>query len=100
MLELAEQITIACGESSLLRESSSGGLATSAAAAGGGGGNVIAAGGSRIVDTKSGISACQELCHNHMCCVEEEEEYSCMYDVTMDCAVYAGCVALIDDNFW
>ncbi len=55
-----------------------------------------------IVDTKSGMATCQELCHNHMCCVVEEEEgeYSCKDDVTMDCAVYAGCVALIDDNFW
>jgi hypothetical protein len=63
MLELAEQITIACGGD-------------------------------------SGMSNCQNLCHDHMCCVEqEEEEYSCKNDVTRDCAVYAGCVALIDDSF-
>ena len=33
------------------------------------------------------------------CCVEQEEEYSCKNDVTRDCAVYAGCVVLIDDSF-
>ena len=51
-------------------------------------------------DAKSGMAMCQDLCHNHMCCVEQEEEYSCKNDVTRDCALYAGCVALIDDNFW
>eukprot|EP00984_Skeletonema_dohrnii_P028486 scaffold18493_cov135-Skeletonema_dohrnii-CCMP3373.AAC.3 len=80
MLELAEQITLACGESSLLRS-----------------GSVSSGGG---VDARSGISTCQELCHNHMCCVEQDDEYSCKNDLTKDCAVYAGCVALIDDNFW
>jgi hypothetical protein len=65
MLQLAEQVTIACG-----------------------------------VDARSGMSTCKELCHNHMCCVEQDDEYSCKNDVTKDCAVYAGCVALIDDNLW
>ena len=46
-------------------------------------------------DAKSGMTTCQALCHNHMCCVEQEEEYSCKNDVTRACAVYAGCVALI-----
>jgi|SaaInl74LU_5_DNA_1037368.scaffolds.fasta_scaffold23090_2 hypothetical protein len=69
MLELAEQITAACGESS--RSS-----------------------------TGASSSTCQELCHNHMCCVEQDDEYSCKNDVAEDCAVYAGCVALIDDNLW
>ena len=65
MLELAEQIAIACGGD-------------------------------------SGMSNCQNLCHDHMCCVEQDDvdnEYSCKSDVTRDCAVYAGCVALIDDSF-
>eukprot|EP00986_Skeletonema_menzelii_P006951 scaffold2631_cov142-Skeletonema_menzelii.AAC.4 len=83
MLELAEQITIACGESSLLLRSSKSKSSTTG-----------------IIDAKSGMATCQELCHNHMCCVEEEEEYSCKSDVTKDCAVYVGCEALIDDNFW
>ena len=73
LLELAEQITIACGESSLLSS------------------NMV---------MQSGVATCQDLCHNHMCCVEQDEEYSCKNDVTRDCAVFAGCVALIDDNFW
>jgi len=67
MLELAEQITAACGESSR---------------------------------SSTGTSSCQELCHNHMCCVEEDDEYSCKSDVTKDCGVYAGCMVLIDDNLW
>jgi len=49
MLELAEQITLACGESSLLRS-----------------GSVSSGGG---VDARSGISTCQELCHqSHVLC--------------------------------
>jgi len=67
MLELAEQITAACGESSR---------------------------------SSTGASSCQELCHNHMCCVKQDDEYSCKNDVAEDCGVYAGCVALIDDNLW
>jgi len=66
MLELAEQITTACGKSSLT----------------------------------DGSSSCQELCHDHMCCVEEDDEYSCRNDETKDCAVYAGCEALIEDDLW
>jgi len=67
MLELAEQITAACGESSR---------------------------------SSTGASSCQELCHNHMCCVEQDDEYSCKGDVAENCGVYAGCVALIDDSFF
>ena len=65
MLELAEQITIACGGDSSMYS----------------------------------MSNCQHLCREHMCCVEQEEKYSCKNDVTRDCAVYAGCVVLIDDSF-
>eukprot|EP00984_Skeletonema_dohrnii_P033118 scaffold28620_cov94-Skeletonema_dohrnii-CCMP3373.AAC.2 len=67
MLQLAEQITAACGESSR---------------------------------SSTGESSCQELCHNHMCCVEQDDEYSCKNDAAEDCAVYAGCVALIDDSYF
>ena len=31
--------------------------------------------------------------------LEQDDEYSCKDDVEKDCAVYAGCVALIDDSF-
>lgn len=68
MLELAEQITTACGTSSLITGSTS--------------------------------SSCQELCREHMCCVEQDEEYSCRKDEAMDCAVYAGCEALVKDDLW
>jgi len=76
MLELAEQITAACGggeSSSLLRSSSS---------------------------TAIGTSTCLKLCAQHMCCVEPDDQYSCTSDVMKDCAVYAGCSVLIDDNLW
>mmetsp|Transcript_5348 Transcript_5348/g.7484 ORF Transcript_5348/g.7484 Transcript_5348/m.7484 type:complete len:191 (+) Transcript_5348:168-740(+) len=43
-------------------------------------------------------SSCLKLCSQHMCCVEEDDEYSCKSDVTKDCPVYAGCVVLIDDE--
>ena len=43
-------------------------------------------------------SSCLKLCSHHMCCVEQDDEYSCKSDVTKDCAVYAGCVVLIDDE--
>jgi len=43
-------------------------------------------------------SSCVKLCSQHMCCVEEDDEYSCKSDVTKDCPVYAGCVVLIDDE--
>ena len=42
--------------------------------------------------------SCLKLCSQHMCCVEEDDEYSCKSDVTKDCPVYAGCVVLIDDE--
>ena len=71
MLDRAERVSVACGESSSLLRNNIGWLKT-----------------------------CRELCHTHMCCVEEDEEYSCVDDALMECAVYAGCVVLIDDNFW
>ena len=43
--------------------------------------------------------ACQTLCNDHMCCFEEDEEYSCEDDVTKDCGVYAGCMTLIDESW-
>jgi hypothetical protein len=44
-------------------------------------------------------STCQSLCHDHLCCFEEDEEYSCKDDVTKDCGVHAGCMALIDESW-
>lgn len=41
------------------------------------------------------MSGCQKLCHSSMCCFEEGE-YSCEDDESKDCAVYAGCEALIE----
>eukprot|EP00579_Thalassiosira_antarctica_P029764 CAMPEP_0202029308 /NCGR_PEP_ID=MMETSP0905-20130828/63907_1 /ASSEMBLY_ACC=CAM_ASM_000554 /TAXON_ID=420261 /ORGANISM="Thalassiosira antarctica, Strain CCMP982" /LENGTH=279 /DNA_ID=CAMNT_0048593057 /DNA_START=78 /DNA_END=917 /DNA_ORIENTATION=- len=40
------------------------------------------------------MSECQKLCHSNMCCFESGE-YSCEDDESKDCAVYAGCEALV-----
>lgn len=66
MLQLAEEITIACGGD---------------------------------LHTSSSVTNCQQLCHQHICCVEQDDEYSCRNDAEKDCAVYAGCVVLIDEIF-
>eukprot|EP00985_Skeletonema_marinoi_P012197 scaffold5845_cov142-Skeletonema_marinoi.AAC.2 len=41
-------------------------------------------------------SSCLKLCSQHMCCVEEDDEYSCKSDVTKDCAggTDLGCLYL------
>ena len=40
------------------------------------------------------MSDCQHLCHGSMCCFETDE-YGCQDDASKDCAVYAGCEALV-----
>mmetsp|Transcript_23625 Transcript_23625/g.51157 ORF Transcript_23625/g.51157 Transcript_23625/m.51157 type:complete len:235 (+) Transcript_23625:139-843(+) len=40
------------------------------------------------------MKECQQLCHLNMCCFESGQ-YSCEDDKTKDCAVYAGCQALV-----
>ena len=41
-------------------------------------------------------SECQSLCHDTMCCFDESEDGGgCQDDVSKDCAVYAGCEALV-----
>lgn len=42
------------------------------------------------------MSHCQNLCHGKLCCVAKDEEYSCEDDESKNCAVYAGCEALIE----
>jgi len=81
LLERAEQITSVCGKLSLLRRR----ISSESDSTGTGG---------------TGMSSCQELCENHMCCVVEDEEYSCKNDENKDCGVYAGCEVLIKDNLW
>ena len=41
------------------------------------------------------ISECQKLCHSRLCCFESDE-YSCEDDESKECAVYAGCEALVE----
>ena len=69
LFELAQSITMACGKSPLLR--------------------------SRGGDIATGTS-CRVLCGDHMCCVEEDEEKSCVNDVSKNCPSYAGCIVLRD----
>ena len=43
------------------------------------------------------MKECQSLCHSRMCCFEESgSDYSCQLDMSKDCAVYAGCEALVE----
>lgn len=42
------------------------------------------------------MSHCQDVCHGQLCCVDGEGEYSCEDDESRNCAVYAGCRALVD----
>jgi len=43
------------------------------------------------------MKECQDLCHSRMCCFEESgSDYSCKLDTSKDCAVYAGCEALVE----
>jgi len=43
------------------------------------------------------MKECQSLCHSRMCCFEESgSDYSCQLDTSKNCAVYAGCEALVE----
>jgi len=43
------------------------------------------------------MKECQKLCKSSMCCFEgSESKYSCQGDDSKNCAVYAGCKALVD----
>ena len=64
LLELTEQINIACDESSIIHH-----------------------------DNRK---ICQQLCHEKMCCFQEEP-YSCIDNEEMVCAVYMGCQVLYGD---
>mmetsp|Transcript_7733 Transcript_7733/g.16817 ORF Transcript_7733/g.16817 Transcript_7733/m.16817 type:complete len:245 (-) Transcript_7733:392-1126(-) len=41
------------------------------------------------------LSECQKLCHSKLCCFQGGD-YSCEMDESKDCAVYAGCEALVE----
>lgn len=41
------------------------------------------------------ISECQHLCRYKLCCFEKEK-YNCVNDEEKECAVYAGCEALME----
>ena len=43
------------------------------------------------------MKECQSLCHSRLCCFEESgSDYSCQLDTSKNCAVYAGCEALVE----
>lgn len=43
------------------------------------------------------MSECQSLCNGRMCCFDESQDgYGCQDDNSKDCAVYAGCEALVE----
>ena len=53
---------------------------------------IMACSESQLAENKS---ECQQLCHANICCFESGGKYSCQDDVSKDCAVYAGCEALV-----
>ena len=46
------------------------------------------------LDSETGREECQKLCHNHMCCFNEDD-FGCSNVPEKMCAAYAGCESLI-----
>lgn len=46
------------------------------------------------LDTETGREECQSLCHQHMCCFNEDN-FGCSDKPEKMCAAYAGCEALV-----
>lgn len=47
------------------------------------------------LDTETGREECQSLCHQHMCCFNDENNFGCSDNPEKMCAAYAGCESLI-----
>jgi len=43
----------------------------------------------------SDMTKCQKLCHNMLCCFDEEEQYNCASAKGEECLVHAACEALV-----
>ena len=51
------------------------------------------------IESSDGRHKCQQNCHNHFCCFDDnhEDAYNCQNDAGKYCSVYAGCVVLVND---
>ncbi|KAL7491825.1 hypothetical protein ACHAWT_001087 [Skeletonema menzelii] len=47
------------------------------------------------LQTEFGREACQSLCHQHMCCFNDEDNFGCSDKPEKMCAAYAGCESLV-----
>ena len=47
------------------------------------------------LDTMIGREECQSLCHQHMCCFNDEDNFGCSDKPEKMCAAYAGCESLV-----
>ena len=47
------------------------------------------------LDTEPGREECQSLCHQHMCCFNDETNFGCASNLEKICPAYAGCESLI-----
>jgi len=47
------------------------------------------------LETETGREECQLLCHLHMCCFNDEDNFGCSDKPEKMCAAYAGCESLI-----
>jgi len=47
------------------------------------------------LDTETGREECQSLCHQHMCCFDDENDFGCSDNPEKMCAAYAGCESLV-----
>ena len=47
------------------------------------------------LETETGREECQSLCHQHMCCFNDEDNFGCSDKPEKMCAAYAGCESLI-----
>ncbi|KAL7456144.1 hypothetical protein ACHAWC_009494 [Mediolabrus comicus] len=45
--------------------------------------------------TEIGREECQSLCHEHMCCFNDENNFGCANNSEKMCAAYAGCESLV-----
>jgi hypothetical protein len=60
--------------------------------------SVNAACSSTSVESSDGRHKCQQICHDHFCCFDNDQDgYNCQTDATKLCDAYAGCEVLVED---
>lgn len=51
-----------------------------------------------LLSTATGRSECDEICHDHSCCFDSEDN-DCRYDESKQCSTFAACKVLVVDDF-